>query len=76
MIGEFNAPEIFFKFYAPENCYKCKIGTPDNLLNPLRKQLFAVTPEYLITHPYKFITKKIIYYPNKRVAFQIDEVVQ
>lgn len=76
MIAEFNAPEIFFKFYAPQNCSKCKVGTPDTLRDPHLKQLFAVTPVYLANSSYHFLTKKTLYYPNGNVAFEIGEVVQ
>jgi 4-amino-4-deoxy-L-arabinose transferase-like glycosyltransferase len=75
MIGEFNAPYIFFKFYAPNGCEKCTLGVPNEVYNPERKQLFAVSPTYLTQHPeIKFLTKKIIYYPNKKPAFLIGEV--
>lgn len=77
MIREFNAPHIFFKFYAPDNCQKCHLGTPTEILDPTKKQLFALTPRYLQQNPtIKFKTKKTIYYPNTKVAFQIGEVVQ
>ncbi len=77
MIGEFNAPEIFFKFYAPNDCSNCHIGTPDQNYNPGKKQLFAVTPEYLTKYLYyHFITKKRIYYPNHTLAFVVVEIVQ
>ena len=76
MAPEFNAPEIFFKFYAPNDCKKCKIGTPDTIGNSNLKQLFAVTPTYINNHLTKFLIKKTIYYPNKTIAFQIGEVAQ
>jgi 4-amino-4-deoxy-L-arabinose transferase-like glycosyltransferase len=77
MAPEFNAPEIFFKFYAPDNCSNCIVGTPNENHNPSLKQLFAVTPYYLQGHPaLKFNTLKRIIYPNQSVAFQIGEVVQ
>lgn len=77
MIPEFNAPDIFFKFYAPNGCRKCGLGTPDTVYDPNSKQLFALTPKYLLEHPsYQFKTLKTIYYPNKNIAFQIGEVVQ
>lgn len=77
MAPEFNAPEIFFKFYAPNQCEKCQIGTPKESYNPTKRQLFAVTPAFLNDNPsFIFIAQKIIYYPNKNIAFQIGEVVQ
>jgi 4-amino-4-deoxy-L-arabinose transferase-like glycosyltransferase len=77
MAGEFNAPEIFLKFYAPHDCQKCHIGIPDQNYIPGRKQLFAVTPLYITEHPsYRFKLKKTIYYPNQSIAFEIGEIVQ
>jgi hypothetical protein len=77
MAPEFNAPDIFFKFYAPENCQKCLIGLPHDVLNYQKKQLFAVTPTYLQTYPQiHFQSKKTIYYPSGSVAFEIGEVVE
>ncbi|RJQ35877.1 phospholipid carrier-dependent glycosyltransferase [Candidatus Microgenomates bacterium] len=76
MIPEFNAPDIFFKFYASGNCFKCKLGTPSESYNPKLKQLFAVSQNYLEEHSYQFKTLKTIYYPNKKVAFQIGEVLE
>lgn len=72
----FNGPDIFFKFYAPEGCPKCKLGTPDISLNKTKRQLFAVTPTFLGAHPeIKFEAQKILYYPNGTPAFIIGEVV-
>lgn len=77
MAPEFNAPEIFFKFYAPNTCKKCVVGLPDTYYHPELKQLFVVTPTYLEVHPaYKFSTRKIIYYPNGLIAFRIGEIVK
>lgn len=77
MYPSFNAPAIFFKFYAPNNCDKCIIGTPHETFSPYRKQLFAIPTDYLPKHPYtQFKTKKYIYYPNGERAFLIGEVVK
>ncbi len=77
MSPEFNAPEIFFKFYTRNQCHYCKIGTPDTLYNPTHKQLFAVTPRYLSQNSrFHFITKEVIFYPNNTIAFQIGEIVE
>lgn len=77
MAPEFNAPDIFFKFYAPEDCQKCLVGLPHELVNQQKKQLFAIPPSYLQTHPQlHFQTQKTIYYPNGSVAFKIGEVVE
>ena len=73
----FNAGEIFFKFYAPGGCSKCKLGNPSTTYNPNLKQLFAVSTDYVTSHPnMQFSVQKIIYYPNKEVAFYIGEVVK
>jgi len=74
---DFNAPYIFFKFYAPTDCEKCKLGTPDSSYVPNRKQIFAITPTYMTTHnnfQYKII--KTIYYPNQNPAFYITTIAQ
>lgn len=77
MAPEFNSPEIFFKFYAPNNCKNCSVGTPHDAYNLRLKQLFAVTPAFLDANPsINFFTQKFIYYPNKKIAFQIGEVVK
>lgn len=81
--GEFNGSDIFYKFYDPLNLCKnkCKIDTfyvhPD-IVNPKRKQLFALSPDTLNKSPLKekFLVKKTIYYPNKNIAFYIGEIVQ
>lgn len=77
MEGAFNAPEIFFKFYAPNSCKTCRLGIPHQDYNPNIKQLFAVTNTYLQEHPEPlFKIKKTIYYPNGNIAFVIGEIVQ
>ncbi len=71
----FNAPDIFFKFYAPYDCQKCLIGNLDSY-NSGKKQLFAVTPETIKQNPeISYATKKVLYYPNREVAFTIIEVL-
>jgi len=77
MAPEFNAPDIFFKFYAPNDCNKCRVGLPDSNYNPSAKQLFAVTPTYLREHPFiRIKTQKTIYNPNGTIAFQIGEIIK
>jgi len=79
--GEFNGGQIFLKFYDPDNlCQnKCKMGdlwrTPE-IVNPPKRQLFSLSPEFLKSSKFKnkFKIKKIIYYPNGKVAFYIGEV--
>lgn len=77
MAPEFNAPDIFFRFYAPSHCQKCTVGLPENNFNPKLKQLFAVTPAYVVQHPeYHFQTLQTISYPNHTIAFIITQIVQ
>lgn len=72
MSGQFNAPQIFFKFYTPKGCQKCKIGEA-NMYNPNKKQLFALTPKEL-KGKYQYKTTHTIYYPNGKIAFKIVEI--
>lgn len=81
MSGEYNAPEIFLKFYDLGGVCtgKCKIG--DFFRNPeivssKRRQLFALSPEYLNNSSLgqRFSTMETVYYPNKQIAFLIGEV--
>ncbi|MBI3955143.1 glycosyltransferase family 39 protein [Candidatus Gottesmanbacteria bacterium] len=74
MEPKFNAPDVFFKFYAPETCKKCVIGD-FKAYNPAKKQLFALSAEYLAENKISpYTIHKIIYYPNKSVAFKIIEL--
>lgn len=75
MTPEFNAPDIFFKFYAPNQCKKCVVGLPQDFFNPRMKQLFAVTPVYLQEHQeFRMLTQRRIIYPNGETAFYIGEI--
>jgi len=75
MAPVFNAPHIFFKFYAPNNCQKCKIGLPHEMYKSKSKQLYAVTPIYLQAHPeLLFVSQETIYYPNNTVAFHLGQI--
>lgn len=77
MAPDFNAPEIFFKFYAPSGCANCRIGLPENYYSPGRKQLYAVSPDYIKNHPgYVFNPVKTIYYPDGSAAFVLSEIVK
>ncbi|PIU37271.1 hypothetical protein COT02_01720 [Candidatus Roizmanbacteria bacterium CG07_land_8_20_14_0_80_34_15] len=71
MIGDFNAPDIFKKFYDLENnCKNCFIGGKDRYdIN--KKQLFALTPTELEKISWKYHIQKVIKYPNQRTAFII-----
>jgi hypothetical protein len=77
MVQAFNGANIFFKFYAPTGCQKCKLGLPENYYDKGRRQLFAVPASYLLSDS-KFHYKpiKTIYYPNGKEAFVITEVTQ
>ncbi|MBI2443101.1 MAG: glycosyltransferase family 39 protein [Candidatus Levybacteria bacterium] len=82
MSGEYNSGEIFLKFYDPTNICssKCKMGDfmrQPELYNPARKQLFALSPEYIAQSPLdtRFKTLHNVYYPNGTVAFKIGVIV-
>jgi 4-amino-4-deoxy-L-arabinose transferase-like glycosyltransferase len=47
MDGEFNSPQIFYPFYAPNGCEKCIIGGTDKY-DPAKQQLFALRPKNMI----------------------------
>lgn len=75
MAPEFNSPEIFFRFYAPNDCTKCKVGLPQESFDSRQRQLFAITPLYLQKHrEFIMTTQKQIIYPNGTVAFLIGEI--
>lgn len=77
MNPEFNGPEIFIKFYAPNGCNNCSIGFPHEKFDASKKQLFAVTPSYIKTHKeFSYKLKHAIFLPNKKIAFYITEIVQ
>lgn len=77
MTSDFNSPEIFFKFYAPNDCDKCKIGSPDDYYKKRRKQLYALTPLYMKQHVrFHYQSVKKIYYPNGTVAFILTEITK
>jgi len=71
----FNGRFEFFKFYAPNDCSKCKVGLPQDYYNSGRKQLYALPPGYLSNYPhYTYIPLKYLYYPDGSVAYVITEV--
>lgn len=81
--GEFNGSHIFPKFYDPQNkcLFKCRIGDfwrQPEIYNSDRKQLFALSPEYLRNSLFaqQFSIHQIIYYPNGKAAFVIGEVTK
>ena len=72
---EFSHPEIFFKFYAPGDCQHCMVGYPDTNYIPGRRQLFAVSPGYITSHPqYTYTIVRTVYYPNGDPAFYLVRV--
>jgi hypothetical protein len=70
MDGNFNAPFIFFRFYAGDDgCLKCSIfGGYDNF-KPTRRQLYALKPETLAKAPLAFETRDTIHYKDGSIAF-------
>ncbi len=74
MAPQFNAPEIFFSFYAPGECAKCRVGLPGDTYQAGRRQLFAVTPDYTSKYSPEFKTVRTIRYPDGGVAFLLVEI--
>ena len=73
LASKFNAPEIFIKFYDPENICsgKCRVGDIDRF-DPKRKQLFAIAAGSLSSAKlFTIDIKKTIFYPNCYPAFYI-----
>lgn len=77
MSHEFNAPEIFLKFYDPDHkCLNCLIGDISRF-NPQKRQLFALSNKQLEEARgmgYEILVRKLIYYPNGKVGFVIGEL--
>ena len=75
MAGEFNGANILIPFYSPEDCKKCSLGNFDNY-NPNRKQLFAVTENYLSSFGSNIVFKVVykVYYPDNKIAFVLGEL--
>ncbi|MEX0786469.1 MAG: tetratricopeptide repeat protein [Dehalococcoidia bacterium] len=71
--GEFNAPQIFFSFYAPDACGNCTLGTWDRY-DPGRRQLFALSPRYF-AQAYEYDVKQLLYDPGANLAFVIAEII-
>jgi len=73
----FNGPYEFYKFYAPNKCFNCLIGLPDNYYTSYSKQLFALTPDYFASHTmYSYKILKTLYYPNGTKAFVLTELTK
>lgn len=74
--GEFNAPHIFFRFYAPDQCTQrgCTTGNADSY-DPELRQLFALRP-HNYTDRYEYQTVHEIRYPSGELAFPLNKVVR
>lgn len=71
----FNGRFEFFKFYAPNDCKKCKVGLPEDFYSQYRKQIYALPPSYLNTHAqFIYIPRKLLYYPDGSVAYILAEL--
>ncbi len=72
---EFNAADIFIKFYAP-NCAKCKVGIPDSFsITANQRILYAMSPMNHMMYPnFNLKEVKTLYYPDGKVAFIIGEI--
>ncbi|MCL5438670.1 MAG: glycosyltransferase family 39 protein [Patescibacteria group bacterium] len=76
IMGNFNSPNIFVKFYDPENkCEsKCLIGDLKSF-DQNKHQLFAIGYDRISEiHGFDFNIKKTINYPNGRPAFYIGVI--
>lgn len=76
IMGNFNSPEIFIRFYDPENTCQnsCQIGGLEQL-DFSKSQLFAIGfDRFKEMQEYGFEVKKIINYPNATPAFYIGEI--
>ena len=73
--GEFNAPHIFLRFYAPdpEDCRNCYVGSLEEY-QPHLRQLFAVRPHNL-DPAHRYHVAETLTYPNGETAFLIVEVL-
>ena len=74
MDGKFNAPRIFFQFYAGGQCDKCFIGGLDRY-DPAQRQLFALRPENLRADEYEYTVLDTLIYPDGELAFVFIEII-
>lgn len=72
MDGAFNAPYIFYDFYAPNDCENCIIGHWDKYV-PGDEQLFALRPESM-WFTYDYDVREVLRYPNGQPAFVLAEI--
>jgi 4-amino-4-deoxy-L-arabinose transferase-like glycosyltransferase len=69
--GAFNGSYIFTKFFDPQNICRDKCQICDTkIFDPNKRQIFAVTKNYVYDSNI-FNIKKTIYYPNLEIAFYI-----
>lgn len=77
LMGNFNSPEIFIKFYDPKGlCQdRCQVGGLERL-DFHKRQLWAIGFDRLGEIPpfYRLETQKIIPYPNGQPAFYLGEI--
>ena len=76
MAGDFNGANIFLKFYDPTHiCSQCSIGKPQDIYDPKRKQLFALTPDDISKDPsFTYHPVGQILYPDTTKAFLLVTV--
>lgn len=74
MDGEFNAPQIFVRFYTGDGCKKCNIGGVDKY-NPAKRQLFALRPKNISPDRFQFVVRDSLYYPSGEQSFMILEIL-
>ncbi len=72
MDRKFNSPRMFFSFYAPDDCAKCRIGNTEDY-DPSRRQIFALRPENM-PDTFTYHTLDVIDYPNGDPAFYLVEI--
>ncbi len=73
MDGKFNAPRIFFEFYAGDDCEKCSIGGLDRY-DPAMRQLFALRPENLNAAEFEYTVLDTLVFPDGELAFLFVEI--
>jgi hypothetical protein len=71
--GQFNAPHIFYDFYAGEECAKCRIGGPDRF-DPAKRQLFALRTENPELPKYRYQVRETLRYPDGSPSFLLVEI--
>ena len=71
--GAFNAPHIFFPFYAGDRCHKCSVGGPDRF-DPGKRQLFALRAENADLARYHFSLRETLFYPDGTPSFVLVEI--